>query len=84
MACQGERGVRSCCSKALLFEKTRKQDVFAGRGLVLTSLLFRRKKSVKTAVLTFSNKLHFSPSDALEIFSPSLLCVFTSAQRTPR
>lgn len=58
--------------------------MFAGRGLVLTSPLLRRKKSVKTATLTFSNKLHFSPSDALEIFAPSLLSVFASAQQTPR
>lgn len=81
MAEQEESWVRSCCNEGFL---VRKQEVFAGRGLVMTSLLLRGEKSVKTAMLTFSNKLHFIPCDALETLAHPLLCIFASAHGATR
>lgn len=50
--------------------------MFAGIWLVLTSLLLRRKQSVKTAMLIFSNQLHLIQRDDLEILVHFLFCVF--------
>lgn len=50
--------------------------MFVGIRLVLTSLMLRRKQSVRTAMLTFSNQLHLIQRDDLEVLVHFSFCVF--------
>lgn len=84
LAGSGKSWVRSCCNEALLpFGKAEKKMCLEGEGWLWQNCL-EGKKSVKTAMLTFSNKSHFILSDDLEILAHSLLYVFASARWAAR